>query len=486
MKGKNRSLRKKVKYSYFLLIFVLMIPAVSSIIISQVQRSQYDKIITNVNRANYINQIIKNDVPNELWNVVSGKQSFVLSGVYVTLSQARKELNQVMELTYDEAGSQKLEVAYRCLQTLYRNVDSMEKQILSGASVQQNQESLDEIRSITSLFADIMQGFIVYEIESAALTNHNINKFSIILLIVQFVIVLFTLYFSMYGYKSLSYNIYKPIEQMREFTSQIASGNLEAKVEIPKIDEFDELAQNLNSMAEQIKQLIELNVMEQKNLRKAELRTLQAQITPHFLYNTFDTIIWLSEEGKTEDVIKITRAFSSFLRTSLSRGHDWITVKQEVEHIQNYLTIQKVRYVDILNYEIDVDPELEEFSILKLTLQPLVENAIYHGIKKRRGRGILKITGRFEENKKYMTFSITDNGAGFTQERLEEVLAELKTKETDTEKRQSVYGLYNVNKRLILYYNNQTQGVRIESEVGKGSTVSFTVPCILQAGDLNV
>ena len=162
-------------------------------------------------------------------------------------------------------------------------------------------------------------------------------------------------------------------------------------------------------MAGKIDDLIKQNIEEQKNLQKAEMKTLQAQITPHFLYNTFDTIIWLAEEEQMDDVIKVTQAFSEFLRISLSRGHEWITVGQELEHVRNYLTIQKIRYSVILQYSIEVQDGLENLKMLKLSLQPLVENAIYHGIKNKRGRGHIKVTASFSDEKK------TSMGLAFLQ-----------------------------------------------------------------------
>ena len=125
---------------------------------------------------------------------------------------------------------------------------------------------------------------------------------------------------------------------MENFSNQIAEGNLLARTTEPDFIELKPLAKNMNKMASQIDLLIKKNIEEEKNFQKAEMKALQAQITPHFLYNTFDTILWLAEEGKTDDVVKITKAFSDFLRISLSRGHEWITVSQEVEHITNYLT----------------------------------------------------------------------------------------------------------------------------------------------------
>ena len=142
---------------------------------------------------------------------------------------------------------------------------------------------------------------------------------------------------------------------MENLSTKVAHGDLTARIDIPHVNELDTLAENLNTMAGQIDLLIKKNMEEQKNFQKAEMKALQAQITPHFLYNTFDTIVWLAEEEHTEEVVKITKAFSDFLRISLSRGHEWITIDQELDHIRNYLTIQKIRYADILNYTIDAD-----------------------------------------------------------------------------------------------------------------------------------
>ena len=172
-----------------------------------------------------------------------------------------------------------------------------------GSTVKQNEVSLDEIRTISSLFSEIMQDFIVTEIESAYKTNLSMKNMSILLTMILFVITIFALFISANSFLTLSGAILE----------------------------------------------------EQKNFQKAEMKALQAQITPHFLYNTFDTIVWLAEEEKTDEVVRITKAFSDFLRISLSRGHEWITIGQELEHIKNYLTIQKIRYADILNYKIEAE-----------------------------------------------------------------------------------------------------------------------------------
>ena len=268
---------------------------------------------------------------------------------------------------------------------------------------------------------------------------------------------------------------------MKNFSTKIAEGDLSARTTEPDFEELKPLARNMNIMAGQIDLLIKQNIEEEKNFQKAEMKALQAQITPHFLYNTFDTILWLAEEEQTDAVVKITKAFSDFLRISLSRGHEWITVAQEIEHIKNYLTIQKIRYADILNYKILINEEVNNFKTLKLVLQPLVENAIYHGIKNKRGRGNLLVSVDFsDESKQFIRFTVQDDGAGFSKERLEQVKKELMEGSENTEKLNSVYGLFNVHKKLKLYYGEKTKGIEIKSLQNEGALISFVIPCVME------
>ena len=222
-------------------------------------------------------------------------------------------------------------------------------------------------------------------------------------------------------------------------------------------------------MAARLQDLIDENRREQENLKKSELRALQAQINPHFLYNTLDAIVWLAEAGQSREVIHITRALSDFFRISLSQGKDWIPLSEEMKHLTGYLTIQKIRYRDILDYEIDIPEELGSCQVLKLLLQPLVENAIYHGVKHRRGRGLIRVTGYQEGG--MLILRVQDNGAGMTAERLKQVRSGLCADSGES----AGYGLFNVNKRIQLYYN-LPQGIEIESDEKTGTVVTLRVP----------
>ncbi len=480
---KNTSLRRTLLTTYISLLFIAFIPTIYSSVVTQIHIRQYSQIISNVGTANRINATVKNEIPAELWKIISGKQGIQDGNQYTMLDEVYAKLSLMLMTNTNAESRGKLEVANRTTATLRRNIDKLIQQMKKGSTVTQNEAALDEIRSITSLFSDIIQDFIVTEIESANKTNQSLRNTSIILAALQVVISIIAIIISINGFIKVSAAIQKPISDMEILSTKVANGDLTARIDIPHVNELDTLAANLNIMTSQIDVLIKKNMEEQKNFQKAEMKALQAQITPHFLYNTFDTIVWLAEEEKTEDVVRITKAFSEFLRISLSRGHEWITISQELDHIKHYLTIQKIRYADILNYSIDADENLMDIKMIKLILQPLVENAIYHGIKNKRGRGELKVSVHYSDTAhSKIIFIVEDNGAGFTEERLGQVRNELRTGSLDSEKLNSVYGLYNVHKKLKLYYGEQTEGILIESEAGKGSRISFEIP----AGGNNV
>ena len=195
-----------------------------------------------------------------------------------------------------------------------------------------------------------------------------------------------------------------------------------------------------------------------------ELQLIQAQVNPHFLYNTLDTIVWLIEGGMTEDAVEMISSLSIFFRTSLSKGNDIIPLSEEKRHTLSYLEIQQFRYRDILEFELSIPQELDGVQVPKLSIQPLAENALYHGIKNRRGKGKITITGREEENAIVLT--VSDNGQGMTPERLHEVQEAIRTGE------RAGFGLAAVAERIALYYV-PGYGMTISSKEGVGTTVEI-------------
>jgi two-component system sensor histidine kinase YesM len=450
----------------------MITPPVITIVSFVVQMVRYDLIITNVSKTNRLNQTVKMDISNEIWDIVAGNKKFDEGSQYDIIDGINESLEDIMRTTEERENRQMLEVAGRAVDTLKRSVDRLGSQMANQSRVSENEEILEEIRGVSALISDILQDFIVRVIESATITNEHHKRITFVLTVIQIFTVFFVAIFAMFTQRSVTASINNPIKRLENLSKRIAEGDFTARVKLPQVSELDGLTDNLNIMAVKIQALIAENVREQQNLQKSEMKALQAQITPHFLYNTFDTIVWLAEEKKNDQVIDITRAFSNFFRISLNKGKDYLTVSEEFEHVKSYLTIQKIRYRDILDYEIEYMPEMANCQILKLVLQPIVENALYHGIKNKRGRGLLSVKGWLENQR--LCFSVSDNGIGMTEEKLANIMEQINGS-ADPEDLNNVYGLYNVNKRLELYYDVSTK-LHITSRYKKGTTVYFSVP----------
>lgn len=262
-----------------------------------------------------------------------------------------------------------------------------------------------------------------------------------------------------------------PIFKLKRLMKQAESGDLTVRFNFQHNDEIGELGQSFNHMIARIDQLIQMVYVEQENKRTAEMKSLQEQIKPHFLYNTLDTISWMARDYDAEDIVRLVDALTNMFRIGLSHGKDIITVKEEITHVSNYLYIQKIRYKDKLNYVIHVDESLYAIEVPKLILQPLVENAIYHGVKAKRGGGTITITGVPEgEN---LVFTVQDDGAGMLQEKVEELNRRMSERSVLDEKKS--FGLFYIRERIQLCYGTG-YGVHVESALGEGTRVTITLP----------
>lgn len=267
----------------------------------------------------------------------------------------------------------------------------------------------------------------------------------------------------------ISREISKPLRQLQQSMKEVEKGHFDrAEVKIDAENEIADLGMSFNLMKQRILELMEANVQEQRQKRKSELNALQSQINPHFLYNTLDSIIWMAESGQNQEVVLMTSSLARLLRQSISNEDEIVTVEREIGYTRSYLTIQKMRYKDQLEFEINVQPEALHMPIVKLVVQPLVENAIYHGIKYAQDKGLLTIDVRIVRQKLIIT--IADNGPGMEPEILEHILE----KHEDNGKRGRV-GVYNVHNRLQLYYGPE-YGLFYRSRMGIGTTVSITIP----------
>lgn len=271
--------------------------------------------------------------------------------------------------------------------------------------------------------------------------------------------------------RKMSKMITDPIVELDKAMKEAEGGHFEnAVIALPSGQiEVRRLADSFNTMIEKIQSLMQENVREQREKRKAEMRALQAQINPHFLYNTLDSIIWMAEgKDNSEQVVEMTSALSRLLRQSIGKEEEIVPISQELKYIETYLTIQSMRYKDKLTFRIRTEEDVEEEKIVKLTLQPLVENAIYHGIKYIDRPGTIDVEGYYEDDT--IVIRISDNGAGMTKEQLEGIFDKKSYRPGS-----GGIGVYNVQKRLRLYYG-EDYGLTYESTEGEGTTVYVRIP----------
>ena len=272
----------------------------------------------------------------------------------------------------------------------------------------------------------------------------------------------------------VSSGITKPVRRLQEIMQTVETGEFRAVGDIRATDEIRELAREYDIMVGRLRELMEANIREQEQKRKSDLKALQAQINPHFLYNTLDSIIWMGEMGQSEEVVQMTSALSKLFRISISKGSELIPVQTELDHVRAYLTIQEMRYQDKFKYEIDMEPDILDMIMLKITLQPLVENAIYHGIKEADYQGLITIRGERVDDEIHM--EVRDNGIGMDEEKLDQLRNGLEGSADERFRlnRQGL-GVRNVHERIRLYFGKQ-YGLVISSRPGEGTSISVRFP----------
>ena len=466
--SRGESISDRLRISFLILMGLLVIPALVSVGMMMHYAQTYHSVIRQVERVSSLNPLVQTQIADEMWYVVAGHKSFDGGEQYAMIEHVNNEIDALSQ-SADPGNLTALVVARRTMGTLENYIDRMGELIRTEQPIAESEALLEEVRNVSSLVADMLAEYADGEIRAAARASDRLQDTLAFVLLILLALLVFTVVFSAVAQRSLIRAIHTPIARLERFAGALAGGDLQARAPETPVTELHELTQSLNTMAGRLQDLIDENRREQENLKKSELRALQAQINPHFLYNTLDAIVWLAEAGQSREVIHITRALSDFFRISLSQGKDWIPLSEEIKHLTGYLTIQKIRYRDILDYEIDIPGELGNIQVLKLLLQPLVENAIYHGVKHRRGRGLVKVTGCAEDG--WLILRVRDNGAGMSAQRLAEVREGLSAERGES----AGYGLFNVNKRIQLYYN-QARGVEIESAEGVGTEVSLRVP----------
>ncbi|QHQ63182.1 HAMP domain-containing protein [Anaerocolumna sedimenticola] len=438
---------------------------------------EYNQIVQSATTASGFSIDFKSDFDYKMYRIIIGSEAFKEAKPYEDIEAAQKVALDLQLAARTAGNKDRAEGIHKFLNNLKKHVHKIEDNLKETGHYDENISILDnDIRVLTSLIQDTVLEYIYYDtldMESVRITMEKQTLKTVELSVIMLTIMIGgALFFSVI----ISNSISRPIKELSGITGQVAKGDLSVRSHIKKGAEVKVLSDSLNIMIEKLSELIETVKIEQANLREAELKLLQAQINPHFLYNTLDTIIWLAEADKGADVVDMVGALSNYFRTSLSKGNDRISLKEEELHVRSYLQIQQSRYKDILEYEINIPGELGDCLVPKITLQPLVENALYHGIKNKRGKGKIIISG--DQDGRNIRLLIQDNGLGMSKERLKQVLEALNKKDKGLEK--NFYGLYNVNERIQLYYGKE-YGLKIKSRYQVGTEVEVILPAEYKA-----
>lgn len=438
----------------------------------------YDEIVSNMTIANSYNLDFKDEMDESIYKLVVGAVTFdtieeddTLESPYVLIDELSNEFGELAKITTDKESRMWLLSLLRNISTLRDRIDDIKVNLDKGGRYDENIEMLDNnIYILTELIQDDIQYYIYYQTKSIEQLKIQLNEQVQAFIFFYAVIAVFLVAFATIVTGFVLNSITGPVNKLCDATKQIAGGDFSTRVAIEGKDEIATLAESVNDMSEHLEELVRQIKEDERKMRYAELRLLQEQINPHFLYNTLDTIVWLIEGNDSEKAVNMVVSLSEFFRIVLSKGKEIITIKEEEQHIRSYLEIQQVRYQDILDYDIQIEPEIYPYEILKLTLQPLVENALYHGIKTKRAKGMILVTGKMEDDKIY--FDVKDNGVGMNEAELASLRSKIlkPCKETD-----SGFGLANVNERIRMNFGLE-YGITIHSKQGEGTLVQVVIP----------
>ena len=469
------SITLQVRRSVASIAVLLAVPALIGLVVMLMYSAQTQAMIRRMDAAARMKPVLESTIPENLFSVAAGRTSFDESNVETLIRETDETLDMLLGETQG-GGQMQLTIARRTMDTLEQYVYKVRDGMAAGTPISKIESIVDEVRNVGRLVTDMLDAFTTEEIANATDSSRRLRTIVTIAAVAEVLLLLFAFLRTRNETRRLTNSIHTAIYSLEETVRRIAEGQFGDRVKGMNVEELRELGEQINQMADRLETLIEQVRQNQDHLSKAELRTLQAQINPHFLYNTLDTIVWQAESGKGDEVVRLTRNVSDFFRIALSSGADWIPVSQELKHVSAYLSIQKTRYRDILDYEVDQAEGLEEVYMLKLLLQPLVENALYHGIKNRRGGG--RILVKVKRQNRIMTFTVADTGKGMSPEQLkaleESLQAEIPTSQAAMEPGHSGFGMRNVDMRIRLYYKKQT-GLLIQSGP-EGTEVSFSIP----------
>lgn len=426
--------------------------------------NHYARLLYNVTTASEFNREFKNNIDQKMYYYVIESQ--YSEGLPIEeVNDAQKLARNLLESTTQKDSL----LAITSVLDLCENLEEKIYQIQNTSNYDERQSQLENnIYVLTSLIEEYMYTYLYYEAAALNAVQQQVSSQMLMEVVVVAAVTAVIIFGAIRYSIRLSRSITRPIVKLCGRAEDVARGDLTVRQPIQsEAYEIRTLSEGMEQMIHRLNQQMREVEQKQESLRRTELALLQAQINPHFLYNTMDTIIWLIEAEKAQEAVEMVSNLSAFFRHSLSRGEDVITLAEEERHVRSYLQIQRARYKDIMEYSVEIEPKIRDAMLPKLTLQPLVENALYHGIKLKRAVGHIRISGRAEGE--HVLLQVADNGTGMPEQRLEHLRRAM-----DQEERVG-FGLSAVNQRLRLMFGRE-YGLSIDSREGVGTTVTIRIP----------
>lgn len=496
--GEKRALdRLPLEKRLNVMTFIIIIPLTVLVIYLMATVAKfcnaYNQSIVNITDVNNTMAYFKEDMDYTMYRIAIGTMTYQdihdipeeerpygweqIKNPHEMINSTRKVYRQLLNRISDDANRRRISWIIHCLDQLEDRVNEIETNLPYGG-YDKNMQLLDMgVYMLTEDIAKQSQEYIYYETLHVQQIQRQLERQEHTAMVVSISFLAVILLLGLLLSRRITKSVTEPIQKLCNETDRVARGDFTSGPKIEAGDELAILTGSFDHMKQEIGRLIEDIRQEQNQRRVMELQLLQEQINPHFLYNTLDTIVWLAEGGQNREVVDMVTSLSEFFRTTLSGGRDFITIREEMNHIESYLQIQKIRYQDILDYKVELDQSLESFHILKLTLQPLVENALYHGIKNKRGMGRICVRGYARDD--MAVFEVRDDGAGMSEEEMEAVKRKLagedRSESGSGPSSRGGFGLFNVAERLRLNYGSRCS-LEFESTQGEGTTAVVTIP----------
>ena len=459
----NKNTVQGKMYRLMLQMFIPITVILVSIFVMLLTRNIiYASVSGNIVKASGFNQNFRDEIDLQMYLYVTGSSDEI---PWEDVEAARALAEDLLKNTNNSDGR----IAMNSVLSLCDNLNTYMHRIENTQNYDERMSQLEtNIYGITQLIEEYMYSYTYYEAGEMASIQKQLDFWLSIEILFVVLIMIIVIPVVLSRAVKLSKSITDPIVEMNARVEEIGGGDLSPHTPVKTDDEsLALLSSGIEDMASRLDKQIELNRQEQIKLRDIELSLIQAQINPHFLYNTLDAIVWLIEIGKNDQAEQMVTSLSSYFRSFLSDGKDIVTVAEEKQHIQSYLEIQQVRYRDIMEFEIDIDPSIEDTKLPKMTLQPLVENAIYHGLKPKRGKGKIIVTGTRANDE--IVLKVTDTGLGMSSEELESLRTRVLNEDTTS------FGLTSSYKRLKILYGDACK-FDIASVPQEGTSISITIP----------